>query len=163
MVFNSVIDLLPPGIGFYFGDYLINHLAYADDLVLIAETEADLQHLLNIFNLAISQVGLRINLAKSFTMVWIKDVKIKNMIYDSTTQIKVNIQLISSIAVNQKFRYLGATFTSSRLVKIDPSALQVDMKTLFAVPANPQQKIFFLRNYLLPKHYHSLIFFAFIC
>lgn len=47
-VFNVILDLLPEDTGFLFEDTIINHMAYADDLVLMAENTDQLQHLLNI-------------------------------------------------------------------------------------------------------------------
>lgn len=32
-----------------------------------------------------------------------------------------------------------------------------DLRVLLRAPAKPQQKLFFLYNYLLPKQYHALI------
>lgn len=72
IVFNTAIDMLPTDIGFRFRSLLINHIAYADDLVVMAESAAELQHLLNILQFAFSKVGLKINLMKSFTIVWLK-------------------------------------------------------------------------------------------
>lgn len=72
LVFNSVIDLLSSEVGFCFKELLINHLAYANDLVLMAESDAELQHMLNILNPALAKLGLKINLSKTFKKVWIK-------------------------------------------------------------------------------------------
>lgn len=60
LVFNNVIDLLPSEVGFCFKELLINQLAYIDDLVLMAESDADLQHMLNILNLTLENLRLKI-------------------------------------------------------------------------------------------------------
>lgn len=76
IVFNTELEILPSNIGFRFRNLLINHIAYADDLIVMAESSAELQHLLNLLQHALSKVGLRINLSKSFSIVWIKNRRI---------------------------------------------------------------------------------------
>lgn len=48
IIFNAVIEMLPSDIGFRIRNVLINHIAYSDDLVIMAQSAAELQDLLNI-------------------------------------------------------------------------------------------------------------------
>lgn len=48
LIFDIVLDLLPKDVGFLFDDVILNHIAYADDLVLLANSAEELQHLINI-------------------------------------------------------------------------------------------------------------------
>lgn len=84
--------------------------------------------------------------------------KNKNMIYDSSPKIIINNQLIPAIEVDESFKYLGAYFNASGLCKTEISDLQADLKVLLNSAMKPQQKLFCLNNYLIPKHFHSLIF-----
>lgn len=53
---------------------------------------------------------------------------------------------------------MGATFTPSGMNKIDSSKLVKSIDTLLKSAYKPQQKLFMLRNFLLPSFYHSYIF-----
>lgn len=55
--------MLPSDIGYEFRELLLNHIAYADDLVVMADTAAKLQHLLNLLQTGLLKVGLKINIA----------------------------------------------------------------------------------------------------
>ena len=65
MIMISVVD---KG-GFRIGGRLINNLRYADDTVILTETEHELQHLMNIVVQESEQKGLFLNIAQSYTMV----------------------------------------------------------------------------------------------
>lgn len=91
------VELLPIDIGFNFEDTIFNHLAYADDLVLIANNVEEHQHLLNINVSGLKRVGLQINICKSLTMCWVKEKKIKKMIYDSTSELFVDNRSLKTI------------------------------------------------------------------
>lgn len=97
IVFNKVLEALPDELGIKFKDMLINHLAFADDLVLLAKNISELQQLMNIFSTALSAVGWKINTDKSFTVLWVKDHKRKKIIYNSQDQITVLNQPIKTI------------------------------------------------------------------
>lgn len=72
-----IVELLPIDIGLNFEDTIFNHLAYADDLVLIANNVEEHQYLLNIFMSGLKRVGLQINIDKSLTMCRVKEKKLK--------------------------------------------------------------------------------------
>ena len=55
--------------GFRVGGTVINNLRYADDTVIIAETEEELQQLIDIVVRESENKGLYLNGSKSFTMV----------------------------------------------------------------------------------------------
>lgn len=80
------------------------------------------------------------------------------MIFDDSPGIRIGNQNLPSIAVDQSFKYLCSSFTASGIEKADLDPLHKELKILQKAPAKPQQKLFFLCNYLLPKQYHSLIF-----
>lgn len=62
------------------------------------------------------------------------------------------------IGVDDVFRYLGADFTPNGLCKTNITELQTKIDVLLKTPAKPQQKLFMLKNFLLPTFYHKLIF-----
>ena len=58
--------------GFRIGVTVVNNLRYADDTVIIAESEEQLQRLINVVVTKREEKGLYLNSAKSFTMVFSK-------------------------------------------------------------------------------------------
>ena len=58
--------------GFRIGGTVVNNLRYADDTVIIAESEEQLQRMINVVVTKSEEKGLYLNSAKSFTMVFSK-------------------------------------------------------------------------------------------
>ena len=89
--------------GFRVGGTVINNLRYADDTVIIAETEEELQQLIDIVVRESENKGLYLNGSKSFTMVFSKSTVIPtcNITIHGTSLEQVN-----------SFIYLGSMFTS---------------------------------------------------
>ena len=89
--------------GFRVGGTVINNLRYADDTVIIAETEGELQQLIDIVVRETENKGLHLNGSKSFTMVFSKStvIPICNITIHGT-----NLEQVNS------FIYLGSMFTS---------------------------------------------------
>ena len=58
--------------GFIIGGTVVNNLRYADDTVIIAESEEQLQRLINVVVTKSEETGLYLNSAKSFAMVFSK-------------------------------------------------------------------------------------------
>ena len=89
--------------GFRIGGKIFNNLRYADDTVILAESEQQLQQLINTVVTESELKGLYLNSTKSFTMVFSKA--------------KVNPACSVSVHKNvlgqaQSFVYLGSLFTS---------------------------------------------------
>ena len=75
---------------------MINNLRYADDTVIIAETEEELQQLINIVVRESVNKGLYLNGSKSFTMVFSTSTVIPtcNITIHGTSLEQVNISFI---------------------------------------------------------------------
>jgi len=89
--------------GFRIGGKVINNLRYADDTVILAETELELQQLMDIVVEESERKGLYLNSAKSFTMVFSKSSDIPRC------KIKVHGKELDQV---DHFVYLGSMFTS---------------------------------------------------
>ena len=90
-----------PGIKM-FGEF-INNLRYADDTVLLAESEEQLQALVDAVKVGSLKYGLEMNTKKTKTMVIRKDVK------DATkVRIKVDDVILEQV---EKYQYLGQVIT----------------------------------------------------
>ena len=90
--------------GFRIGGIVINNLRYADDTGILAETEHELQYLMDIVVQEREQKGLFLNIAKSYTIVFSKSSSIP------TCQIKVHSKPLEPV---NSFVYLGSVFTSA--------------------------------------------------
>jgi len=88
--------------GIKVGGNNINNLRYADDTVLIATSEENLQRILNVISEKSEEVGLKINTKKTFTMTISKREA-------PPCNIVLNNQQLQQV---DKFKYLGATLTS---------------------------------------------------
>ena len=66
MIMRELYDMA----GFRIGSTVVNNLRYADDTVIIAESEEQLQRLNNIVVTKSEEKGLYLNCAKSFAMVY---------------------------------------------------------------------------------------------
>ena len=98
-IFKEFEDL--PGIKM-FGEY-INNLRYADDTVLLAESEEELQTLVNAVKEGSLKYGLEMNTKKTKTMVIRKDInEVVNV------KIKVDGVILEQV---EKYQYLGQIIT----------------------------------------------------
>ena len=77
---------------------MINNLRYADDTVILAETEHELHHLMDIMVQESKQKGLFLNIDKSYTVVFSKSSSIP------TCQIKVHSKPLEQV---NSIVYLG--------------------------------------------------------
>lgn len=146
---DLILDSLPKDVGFPFKDEIINHITYADDLLQLAEYPEQLQHLLVVSQHALDSVGLKININMSFYFIWTKNRR-KKMVYDDRTHILLHNRQLNNIKITVPFTYLGAELTAVGLTKVDPAMLKNKLDVLLCSPTKPQQKLFMLRNYLLP-------------
>ena len=108
--------------GISFGGVKLNNLRYVDDSVLMAESEEELQELLDVVNEAGEEWGLRINVDKTKSMVVTKTVK-------QTCNLKLagrdkEIKQVSN------FNYLGSLFTEdARCITEIKRRIQIAKKT----------------------------------
>ena len=90
--------------GIKIGGTTINNLRYADDTVLLAETEEDLQDILNEVNRIGKTFDMKMNSKKTKTMLVSKDV----------TSIKVSVNIDGDIIKQtDNYAYVGQTITSN--------------------------------------------------
>ena len=89
--------------GFRVGGTVILNLRYADDTVIVAETEEELQQLIDIVVRESENKGLYLNGSKAFTMVFSKSTVIP------TCNITIHGTSLEQV---KSFIYLGSMFTS---------------------------------------------------
>jgi len=87
--------------GFGIGGILVTNLRYADDIVLSASSEAELQELINRVNRVASDTGMRVNAKKAKLM----------KVSDDPIPVSVTIRS-EKVEEIHTFKYLGALFNS---------------------------------------------------
>ena len=128
--------------GIQIGGTTINNFRYTDDTVLMAETEEDLQEILNEVNRIGKTFDMKINAKKTKTMLVSKDV----------TSTKVSVKIDGDIITQtDKYTYFGQTVTSNgkcddeilKIIEIARGAFNSMLKTLTArhISMNTRKRI----------------------
>lgn len=110
MLFNilmdKIIDHIPKHLGYKMGETPIPIVCYADDAVLMAENEEDLQALLDAFDTTSARLNMKISTTKTKSMVIAK------------TPLTCNIQINNNpIEQLSRINYLGVEISSKRDVR----------------------------------------------
>ncbi|KAG8171631.1 hypothetical protein JTE90_013064 [Oedothorax gibbosus] len=162
ILFNLVVDTLitkikESPVGISIDGIKVAVSAYADDLILFAETKLGLQSNLNLAQEVLSSCNLLINSSKSFTLSILADARNRQtkVVPGNFT---VNQAPLPSVGVDGSFKYLGLMFNSFGLIWADPaSQIQDLINTLKGTPLKCNQKLFIVRNILIPKVFHASI------
>ncbi|GBN58383.1 Retrovirus-related Pol polyprotein from type-2 retrotransposable element R2DM [Araneus ventricosus] len=162
ILFNLVIDQLirklKGPVGLELDGSTISISAYADDILLFASSSAGLQHLLNETSKFLGTCNLFVNCSKSFTISILADSKNKKTKVDSATPFYINNEPLKSLKANDSFKYLGVNFSVKGLLAENCCpTLQDYLSKLKSAPLKPQQRIWILKNTLLPKLFHLLV------
>ena len=163
LLFNCVIDWaldsLDPAIGLSIGQAStkLNHLAFADDVVLIAESQAGLQDLVAHFERALCKCGLSLNSLKSNTMRIAINGKRNQWLCDPVPFVGVSGGILPAITITFAYKYLGISITARERDSKPEEILIRGLNHLTRAPLKPQQRMFILANNLLPKLYHRLV------
>lgn len=160
MLFNMVVDRLlnrlPDHIKVPLGAQAVNAIAYADDLLLFANTPAGLQELISLTDTFLSSCGLNLNPAKCATWSIKGQPKQKCTVVESR-EFKVRTTPIPCLGRTDTLTYLGVKFGSDGRIKTRIREELVPwLDGLTRAPLKPQQRMFALRTLVLPKVYHKL-------
>jgi hypothetical protein len=163
LLFNYVMDLalssLDPKLGVRLGQGVsVNHLAFADDVALIAETAVGLRSLASAFERALALVGLRPNPKKSATLEVRVDGKGKRWVCGVRGLLNLGGEEVRPLTVAESYRYLGTHATLGCKVPSDCEAkLRDGLSNISKAPLKPQQRLFVLRTQLIPSLYHEMV------
>lgn len=122
-IMRTIQDL--PGISI--GGYNINNLRYADDTVLIANSEVNLQKLVSTINTESERLGLTLNKKKTEVMVISKKPDIPNC------RIVLGNEILKQV---HNFKYLGSWVTSDGKCETDIKARIAMARTAFTEMRN---------------------------
>lgn len=160
-LFNMVVDellclLTNQGGGLGLGGTRIPTIAYADDLVLLAESRADMQIMVRTTQKFLDRRGMKINPIKStsFTVNLLPSVK---KLYVSTeARIIVENDFIRAIGVADQFGYLGFGYSFCGVKSTTLEGLPAELERIRKAPLKPHQKLYVIKKHLLPRYIYIL-------
>ena len=163
ILFNCIIDwaieALDLEIGVRVGDDgpRLNHLAFADDIVLMARSKIGIQHLSRQLERALGHCGLTLNPDKSRSLTIAVDGKAGRWVCDPTPYVSLAGGILSTIPISEGYKYLGITVSAREGGSPAEELLTRGLNHLTKAPLKPQQRLYFLKNQLVPKLYHRLV------
>lgn len=163
LLFNYIMDwalsTLDPNIGVSVGESLVNHLAFADDVSLLATTSGGLQLLASQLEEALNTMGLKPNAAKSASLRIVVDGKKKLWVCDPRPFLSIGGQIVPVIDIEGHYKYLGTELSATRRRKVYPAEIRLNthLKHLEKAPLKPQQRLFILRVHVIPGLFHALV------
>ena len=108
-LFSYVVDwclgAINQDIGFKWAKEILSYLAFTDDLVLLAESQEDLQAQLNRVVGAMKKCGLEVNPAKCASLAL--DVVRLISFTDEKNFLRVNNEEITALKLDEAYKYLG--------------------------------------------------------
>lgn len=170
LLFNAVIDeaLVKakkdfPSTGYRFSDRetetRVSSIAFADDLVLVASNEITLQALVDNVLTTLAEAGLCPNPAKCATLRIGIDKK-KKCWFNARRlpSLQVGGEGVAFVDSEQAYKYLGLQFAGFGMTETDVgSKLKAMIENISRAPLKPQQRLFILRQHVVPKFLHGLV------
>lgn len=118
IVMESILNKLDRGIGIELYGNVVNHIAYADDVVLLARTTSGLQYLINVFDLLASKANLNINVEKTKVFSIIVHGKVKKVSVKEP-KIKFHNNLLPVLDLSSSVKYMGIFFNTYGIEKAE--------------------------------------------
>lgn len=157
MVMEEIVREALPEVGFDLDGQRVDSLAYADDLVLLAEKSPRLQEKLQRLTEALRKAGMSLNARKSYGLTITKVSKRKQMVILPTTY-ECEGEAIKPMGTDDSVRYLGLHFNwKGRIVPKHTGKLDSLLKELTKAPLKPYQRLQLLKFHAVPKFTHELV------
>ena len=157
LVMDELLDTLPKNIGCSIGDAKINSLAFADDLILLAETKVGMNLLLQKMCCFFKERNMKVNAKKCFSLLTTTSVKDRCPITIMTPTFHLDGVQIKPVGYDTSFKYLGIRFNPHGKMKPNIDELELLLSRLKQAPLKPQQKILLLRENLITRLNHKLV------
>jgi len=134
--------------------HTIDHIMYADDLILCGTDHADLQERLNAVTNWFGSVGLTMNEGKCVSMEFRCSRKEKK-VFVSNNPFTVHGKAIRTLKANDEFLYLGIPFNSKGAKPFNHAKhLEMWLSEIDRAPLKPYQRLRILRECVFPKCLH---------
>ena len=156
LVMDQALEKLPATSGVRINSARVNYLAYADDVVLLAETEVGLQHSIKVFEENLKQAGLEVNQGKCATIDFASVPKDKTIVVRTRKPYQCSKGNLPAMNVSEFYKYLGVELGASGTRITCIKRLEEKIMALRKAPLKPQQRLWILKTHLIPGLYHQL-------
>lgn len=160
LLFNLTIEKavqeMDKDVGYDINNERISGLAYADDIIIMAATAAGLERNIDLFMYKMKQFGLEINTQKSGVVSIVHNRKDHQYVVCELPKVKYRDEYPPQKKIVEIWKYLGVVFEGVKLVESNCSLSQ-DLAKLTKAPLKPQQRIFLMKYYIIPKYFHGLV------
>ena len=157
-IMDWAIDGLNTSLGASIGKERINHLAFADDMVIFAASDLGLQYQITHLEKELSKSGLNFNPSKCSSFRLTIDGKKKKWIMNPDKFLKCAGELIPTIKIGSFYNYLGIKIGCMNNSQFVTDVLEKKLTFLTKAPFKPQQRIYTLIKHLIPSLLHPLTF-----
>ena len=163
LLFNAVMDYvtskLDNQLGIQLNKHSIDHLAFADDLVIFADDKAAAEIQINKLIDALKDCGLKLNPSKCASIQITTNRRAKSWVCDPTPSIRVAGAMIRSLNISEGYKYLGIMHGADIHHCSSPiEKYSIDCAKIGQAPLKPHQKVDLLINRLIPSLMHQLVF-----
>ncbi|THD18658.1 Retrovirus Pol polyprotein from type-2 retrotransposable element R2DM [Fasciola hepatica] len=153
---DKILSLSHPQTSFLTPSGPVDAIAYADDLILFADSADGLQNKLSDCSATCGMSGLVFNTQKSFSASIITSPKEKVSALENTT-LFVNGHPIRTLSTSDTFSYLGTPFTYRGKAGVDYSnTLRTLLQDVISAPLRPFQRLYILRFHIISRLHHTL-------
>lgn len=160
-LFDAVMDwalsALDDKLAIKIGKATINHLAFADHVVLIARTPFGLQSNLNAFQHQLTCSGMSLDIANCCSFRLAVDGKKKKWIADDRPFLTISGAEVKAMEPREKAKYLGIGSTVGQSRAEVTEDLHKKISEIDAAPLKPQQRLYITANHLVPSMHHQLL------
>ncbi|KAI4473651.1 hypothetical protein M0804_015255, partial [Polistes exclamans] len=155
-ILDKVLRPLPSDVGYDLGSTRINTLLYADDTILVASTIQGMGLLVKTIEERAEGVGLEFNTSKCSALSVVPSGKAKRSKVLTNPQFELKSAKIAQLSPSQEWRYLGVDFRPIGPKKVG-GTLTVELQRITKAPLKPQQPLYIIRSFLLPRLYYRLV------
>ena len=154
MMMGELIDTLPPEVGVSLINERFNCLAFADNLILVAETPVGMQ-LLRHLEEFLKDRSLQVNTKKCFSLQLTTSLKDRAPIVNKEPNL-YNAS-IKATSYGDSFKYLGIRYDPNGKMRPNVLYLSDILAQIKKSPLKPFQKLSMLRANVIPKLSHGLV------
>ncbi|KAF8562517.1 hypothetical protein P879_12037 [Paragonimus westermani] len=148
---NEVLSHAQPELGFMVSDRCTGELAYADDLVLFANSQTEMADKLDGLDNGLRLTGMKLNNSKCRMATILKNGKRKHLIL-FPREYETENGVIPCLKVDDRVKYIGLQFNWKGRLPVKSTAKAADMlESLSRGPLKPHQRLEILKAFLIPK------------
>ena len=154
LVMDDVIRKFKSEDGVKVGDARVCALAFADDLVVLSESEEGMrQHLAKLEDF-LHEHGMEVNVGKCKALQIQRIPGTKRAAVRKEPMFKICGSTVATLSTESQLGYLGHEFGHVGTLAPNPTRLESMLKSLQGAALKPQQKMLMLNRYLIPRIMH---------